>query len=79
LSRRGEPEPGNLVAAVLGLCVIGILICQPMFHVTLLVTDPAGPAKAGWWALVMVGSAATFVVASRDHAASRLFQRRPAA
>ena len=79
LSRRGEPEPGNLVASALGLCVIGVLICQPMFHVTLLVTDPAGPARAGWWAVVIVGSMATLVVASRDRAASRLFQRRSAA
>ena len=79
LSRRGEPEPGNLVASALGLLVIGVLICQPMFHVTLLVTDPAGPARAGWWAVVIVGSTATLVVASRDRAASRLFQRRSAA
>ena len=79
LSRRGEPEPGNLVASALGLGVIGVLICQPMFHVTLLVTDPASPARAGWWAVVIVGSTATFVVASRDRAASRLFQRRTAA
>ncbi len=79
LSRRGEPEPGNLVASALGLRVIGVLICQPMFHVTLLVTDPAGPARAGWWAVVIVGSMATLVVASRDRAASRLFQRRSAA
>ena len=79
VSRRGEPEPGNLVASALGLGVIGILICQPMFHVTLLVTDPAGPARAGWWAVVIVGSMATLVVASRDRAASRLFQRRSAA
>ena len=79
VSRRGEPEPGNLVASALGLGVIGILICQPMFHVTLLVTDPASPARAGWWAVVIVGSMATLVVASRDRAASRLFQRRTAA
>jgi hypothetical protein len=78
LSRRGEPEPGNLVASVLGLGVIGVLICQPMFSVTVLVTDPASPARAGWWAAVIVGSTATFVVASRDRAASRLLQRRTA-
>ena len=80
VSRRGDPEPGNLVASVLGLGVIGVLICQPMFHVTLLVTDPAGPVRAGWWAAVVVGSTAVFVVASRDRAAGRrLPPRRTAA
>jgi hypothetical protein len=71
VSRRGEPEPGNLVASVLGLGFVGVLVCQPLFHVTLLVTDDSRGARSGWWTTVIVVSLTTFVVASRDGAAPR--------
>lgn len=64
VSRRGEPEPGNLVASSLGLVFVGVLIVQPMLHVTVLVTSGDDPARASWWAAVVLGSGAIAFVSS---------------
>jgi hypothetical protein len=68
VSRHGEPEPGNLVASILGLGFVGVLICQPMFRVTLLIADGSDPARAGWWTAVIALSVTAFLAASRDGA-----------
>lgn len=68
-SRLGDPEPGNLVASVLGLSFVGMLIVERTFHLVLLGTDGSGTVRAGWWAAVITVSVIMFVVASRDGAA----------
>lgn len=68
VSRHGESEPGNLVAPALGLGFVGVLLTQPVLHLTLLVSSEEDPSRAGWWALSILASAATLVGASRDRA-----------
>jgi len=66
LSRRGEAEPGNLVASTLVLVFVGVLIGRPLRHVDLLISDSGGSAHAGWWALCVLVSAVVFVTTSRE-------------
>jgi hypothetical protein len=47
--RLGEAEPGNLVASLLPLLVLGVLIGQPALPVDLLTTVSADAIGAGWW------------------------------
>jgi len=68
VARRGEGEPGNMVASAGALVFLGLLIAQPLLHVRLLVTSADGSARSGWWATVIVVALLTFVVASRDPA-----------
>lgn len=65
-ARYGESEPGNLVTSVGALIFIGVLILQPMLHVTWLVSSPEDPAHGGWWAAVMFAAALTFFLSSRE-------------
>lgn len=64
VSRRGEAEPGNLVVSSLGLVFIGVLLVQPMMHLTVLVTSSEDPTRATWWAAVILGSGATAFASS---------------
>jgi hypothetical protein len=60
-----ESEPGNLVSSAGALIFLGVLILQPILHLTWLVSSPADPARKGWWAAIMFASALTFVLCSR--------------
>ena len=61
----GESEPGNLVTSAGALIFLGVLILQPMLHVTWLVRSPEDSAHAGWWAAIMLAAALTFLLSSR--------------
>ena len=65
-ARHGESEPGNLVTSAGALIFIGVLILQPMLHVTWLVRSPEDSAHGGWWAAVMLAAALTFLLSSRE-------------
>ena len=54
---RSDPEPGNLVAALLGLLVLGALIGQSRLPINLLKTDSSDAIGAGWWAVLALASA----------------------
>lgn len=62
--RHGEPEPGNLVAALLALAVLGTLIAQPALPVDLLATGSDRTIGTGWWAVATAASAAVLVWSS---------------
>jgi len=65
-ARHGESEPGNLVTSAGALIFVGVLILQPMLHVTWLVRSPEDPAHRGWWAAVMLVAVLTFLLSSRE-------------
>ncbi len=60
-----ESEPGNLVAALMALLVLGTLIGQPALPVDLLSTGSDGAIGIGWWGGVAAASAAVLVWSSR--------------
>jgi hypothetical protein len=68
VARRGEGEPGNMVASAGALLFLGLLIAQPLLHIRLLVTSVDDAARSGGWAALIVVALMTFVVASRDPA-----------
>ena len=68
--RLGEPEPGNLVAALLALAVLGALFGQSALPVDLLVTGrPSRALGAGWWGAATAASAVVLVRSSLARAA----------
>ena len=67
--RHGEPEPGNLVAALLVLVVLGTLIGQPALPVDLLDTGSNRAIGAGWWGAATAASAVVLVWTSLTRAA----------
>jgi hypothetical protein len=67
--RLGEPEPGNLVAALLVLVVLGTLIAQPALPVDLLATGSDRAIGAGWWSAAVVLSAGVLVWSSLTRSA----------
>ena len=67
--RRSDAEPGNLVASGVGLLLVGLVVAQPVLHLSVLALTGEEPVRAGWWALVVVASLATATLASRDAAA----------
>ncbi len=75
-TRLGESEPGNLVTSAGALMFIGVLILQPVLHVTWLVRSPEDPAHGAWWAAVIVAAALTFVLSSREWSASQAHEPR---
>ncbi len=70
-ARHGESEPGNLVTSAGALIFVGVLILQPMLHVTCLVRSPEDPAHRGWWAAVMLVAALIFLLSSRERSLLR--------
>jgi hypothetical protein len=56
-----DPEPGNLVAALLALLVLGTLIGQSMLPVDLLETGSGDAVGANWWAMLAGASAMVLV------------------
>jgi len=70
--RRGDAEPGNLVAAGVGLLLVGLVVTQPALHLSVLALTGEEPVHAGWWASVVVVSLAIATLASRDPAADGL-------
>jgi hypothetical protein len=75
-ARRGEPEPGNLVAPAIVLLGAGALIAQPALNITLFTGGPGDPDRRGWWVGIAVAATIVVFIASRDQA-TRL-ARRPA-
>jgi hypothetical protein len=59
--RQGEPEPGNLVASLLVLVVLGTLVGQRALPVDLLATGADGAVGAGWWTAMFAASTAVLV------------------
>jgi hypothetical protein len=70
-ARYGESEPGNLVTSAGALIFIGVLILQPLLHLTWLVSSPDDSAHGGWWAALMFAAALTFLLSSREWSPSR--------
>ncbi len=75
-ARHGESEPGNLVSSAGALIFVGVLILQPMLHVTWLVRSPEDPAHGGWWAAVIAAATLTFVLSSRERSRSQAHLQR---
>ena len=70
VGRRGDAEPGNLVASGAGVLLVGLVVAQPALHLSLLPLTGEGPVHAGWWAGVVVAALVTAVIASRDVASA---------
>ncbi|MFG1624766.1 hypothetical protein [Kribbella sp. NPDC049227] len=73
-ARRGEPEPGNLVAPAIVLLGVGALIAQPALDITLFMGGPGDPDRRVWWVGIAIAATIVMLIASRD-AATR--PRRP--
>ena len=71
LARRGDPEPGNLVASAGALLVAGVLVFQPMLHVNVLIDEPTDPVHDGWWTSLIVAAAITLAACSRERRSGR--------
>ncbi len=71
VARRGETEPGNLVATTLGLLFVALLVTGPLMKVTVLADSGDSSGHPAWWAGVVLASMATLVVASREGAGIR--------
>ncbi len=67
-ARRGEPEPGNLVAPTIVLLGVGALIAQPALNITLFTGGPGDPDRRAWWVGIAVASTIVLLIASRDQA-----------
>lgn len=67
-ARRGEPEPGNLVAPTIVLLGVGALIAQPALNVTLFTGGPGDPDRRAWWVGIAVAATIVLLIASRDQA-----------
>ncbi|WP_132211216.1 hypothetical protein [Kribbella steppae] len=75
-ARRGEPEPGNLVAPAIVLLGVGALIAQPALNITLFMSGPGDPHRRVWWVGIAVAATIVLLIASRDPATRP--SRRPA-
>jgi hypothetical protein len=72
LARRGEPEPGNVVAPAVALVGIGAFLLQPLLGITLFLSaDEASAGRLGWWAGVAVGAVLILGATWRDPARRR--------
>ena len=78
VARRGEAEPGGLVAPAVALLGLAVVIAGPFVGDPLFLTDE-GSTTSGSLAWLALGSAAVLVivVASRDRGASLLWARPP--
>jgi hypothetical protein len=72
LARRGEPEPGNLVASAVVLTGVGALLVQPLLGVTIFLsadsTGEQAASRIAWWTAVALSATVVLLAASRDPA-----------
>lgn len=78
LARRGEPEPGGLIAPILALLGFGLLIAQPLARTALFPSDADDSATRviAWWAAAGAVAVLVLLLASRDPASRRRRTRR---
>ena len=62
-ARRGEPEPGNLVAPTIVLLGVGALIAQPALDITLFIGGPGDPHRRVWWVGIVVAATIVLLIA----------------